>query len=55
MTEKKKRKKGDISYGIVVDMEGEQIADFTDDEETLKAPFIKPKIKKKEWGKDKPC
>lgn len=43
MIEKKKRKKGDISYGIVIDLGGEQITDFTDDEETLKAPYIKPK------------
>jgi len=41
--EKKKRRKDDISYGIIVDPEGEQITDFTDDEETLKAPYIKPK------------
>ena len=43
MIEKKKRKKGDISYGIVIDPEGEQITDFTDDEETLEAPYIKSK------------
>jgi hypothetical protein len=50
---KKKRKKHGMSYGIVVDMDGEIITDFTDDEETLEAPYIKPKIKKKD-EKDKP-
>ena len=38
---KKKRKKGDVSIGIVVDLEGEILTDFTDDEETLEAPYIK--------------
>ena len=40
---KKKRKKGDISFSILIDKDGEQIDDFKEDADEPKPPFIKPK------------